>query len=398
MSPSTKMSFTASTLSVTPENEKPVAFNRFWLRDQCPSLPAKRSGLRTWSVATVPEDLAITDARMGDNGHVVTVDWSDSHVSEFKLADLLELAPQASGVRPPLTDVQLLLGSDHPPVAGVESLEPGSIGHHDLLDAVDRHGVVLVEGLPPEDSATDTLAGLLGRIRHTDFGRVFDIVTEPEAWTLSQSNRGQDAHSDDPFRYSPSGISILHCRAAAEGTGGVSIVVDGFAVAEDLRTSDPDAFGLLSRVAIPFIRHRTEAVDQGEDVNMISYGPVITVDRDDPAQPLMGIRFHERSTGVFDIDPAIVDSYYLAYRAFAQRIRSENFQVRYRLRAGEAFVFDNQRMLHGRTGYEDDTAGRRHIRLCTVDRDQVHSRLRRLKEIHGLAGLDRRTRSGAVPA
>ncbi len=374
-----------------------VEFNRFWLRDQCPSLPTKRSGLRTWSVATVPADLAVVNAGIDDSGDVVIINWSDGHISEFKTTDLMELAPQAQGRRPPLTEVSLFTGKDELPVLPADSLTPGSMGHHDLLAAVDRYGVVLVRGLPHEDSATENLAELLGRIRHTDFGRVFDIVTEPEAWTLSQSNRGQDAHSDDPFRYSPSGISILHCRAAAGGSGGVSIVVDGFAVAEDLRVADPAAFDLLCRVSIPFIRHRAEAVDQGEDVNMVAYGSVITVDGDGPSAPVTGIRFHERSTGVFDIAPDIVDSYYLAYRAFAERVRSEEFQIRYRLDAGEAFVFDNQRALHGRTGYEDDTAGRRHIRLCTVDRDQVHSRLRRLKEIHDLDGLDRRTRSGASP-
>ena len=41
-------------------------------------------------------------------------------------------------------------------------------------------------------------------------------------------------------------------------------------------------------------------------------------------------------------------------------------------------MFDNQRVLHGRTGFDGDP-GRRHLRLCTVDRDQVHSRLRLLR-------------------
>lgn len=392
------VSFTATTLTVAPVNGGAVAFNRFWLRDQCPSLPTKRSGLRTWSVATLPVDLAITGADINRGADGLMVKWSDGHVSQFKLGDLMALGPQASGIRPPLTEAQIFTGADRPVVVAADTLRPGSVGHHDLLELADRHGFVLVRGLAHEDSATETLAELLGQIRHTDFGRVFDIVTEPEAWTLSQSNQGQDAHSDDPFRYGPSGISILHCRAAAEGKGGVSIIVDGFAVAEDIRADDPEAFDLLCRVSIPFIRHRVESVDQGDDVNMVAYGPVITVDGREPTSPVTGIRFHERSTGVFDLAPDVVDRYYLAYRAFAERVRSQEFQIRYRLEAGEAFVFDNQRVLHGRTGYEDDTAGRRHIRLCTVDRDQVHSRLRRLKEIHGLDGLDRRTRSGPSPA
>lgn len=388
-----RVSADGRTLTVAADDGAAVDFNRFWLRDQCPTLPSKASGLRTWSVATVGADLAIAGAE-APGGDTVQVDWSDGHRSEFKVAELFELAPQAQGLRWPLTEAELFTGADEPPVFAADLLDPGSVTHHDLIDAVDRHGLALVRDLPDDDGATEGLAELLGQIRHTDFGRVFDIVTEPEAWTLSQSNQGQDPHTDDPFRYNPSGISILHCRAAAEGSGGVSIVADGFAIAEDVRAHDPAAFDLLRTVPIPFIRQRAEAVDQGEDVNMVAYGPVITTDGDGPDAPLTGIRFHERSTGVFDLDPSVVDAYYLAYRGFAERVRSDHFQVRYRLGPGEAFVFDNQRVLHGRTGYQDDTAGRRHIRLCTVDRDQVHSRLRRLKEVHGLGGLNRRTRSG----
>lgn len=364
-------------------------YNRFWLRDACPSLPTKESGLRTFSVASLPADLTIDAVTPGID--VVTVDWSDGHQSEFDVATLVALAPKAAGHREPLSPVETFDSSFAPQAFDAGQLDHGSMTHHDLLTAVATDGVALVQNLSGDDD-TEQLAALLGRIRETDFGRVFDIVTEPEAWTLSQSNRGQDAHSDDPFRYTPSGISILHCRQAAEGDGGRSIIVDGFRVADDLRRDDPEAFQLLCDVPIPYVRRRDDAVDQGEDVYMLSRAPVITLREDE----VVGIRFHERSTGVFDIDPDVVDSYYLAFRAFAAKVRSERYQFNRRLADGEALVFDNQRVLHGRTGYESDSAGRRHMRLCTVDRDQVHSRLRRLREIHGLSDVDVSLRSGAT--
>jgi gamma-butyrobetaine dioxygenase len=118
---------------------------------------------------------------------------------------------------------------------------------------------------------------------------------------------------------------------------------------------------------------------------MIAYAPVISVNS---RHEITGIRFHERSSGVFDLDPGIIDAYYLAFRQFALRVRSDRYQWIRRLRAGQAIVFDNQRVLHGRTDYRDDSAGRRHMRLCTVDRDQVHSRLRRLRESLGLPAVD----------
>ena len=365
-------------------------FNRFWLRDVCPSLPTKESGLRTFSVASLPADLTMTD--VDDDGGTVVVHWSDGHISTFDADTVRRIADEAAEHRGAPIPARTF-GADHkPPRFPAASLVAGSGVHHDLLDAVAIDGFALVTDLPDDDGATEVLASLLGRIRETDYGRVFDIVTEPEAWTLSQSNKGQDAHSDDPFRYTPSGISILHCRRAAAGTGGRSIVVDGFRVAEDLRSEDPAAFDLLTTVAIPYIRRRTEAVDQGDDVDMIAHAPVLSVVDGE----LMGVRFHERSTGVFDLPGDLVDDYYLAFRAFAEKVREPAYQFDHRLADGEAIVFDNQRVLHGRTGYETDIGGRRHIRLCTVDRDQVHSRLRRLKDVHGRPGRASRMRSGTM--
>jgi alpha-ketoglutarate-dependent taurine dioxygenase len=370
-----------------------VTFNRFWLRDLCPSLPSKESGLRTFSVASLPADLRLAGARVDPTSQSLVVDWSDGHSSRFKLGELLDRSDEALGRRPSALPAQSFDAAHDPTAFDMSDLAPGSHCHHDLLMEVARTGFALIDNMAPEDRATETLAALLGRIRETDFGRVFNIVTEPESWTLSQSNKGQDPHSDDPFRYTPSGISILHCRQAAAGHGGSSILVDGFKIADDLRRDEPEFFELLTAVSIPYVRYRPGSVTQGEDVNMIAYAPVITINRSDQ---ITGIRFHERSTGVFDLDPAVVDHYYLAFRAFASRVRSADNQFVRRLGDGQAIVFDNQRILHGRTGYESDSAGRRHMRLCTVDRDQVHSRLRRLKEMHGRADVRVTLHAGAM--
>ncbi len=369
-----------------------VTLNRFWLRDLCPSLPTKQSGLRTFSVATLPEDLAVDTAAV--HGANLVVDWNDGHRSTFDVEHLMALADAGQGRRPALPPPRRFDATHRPARFDLDTLAPGSIAHHDLLDTVAIEGMALVENLPASDDATETLARLFGRIRDTDFGRVFDIVTEPEAWTLSQSSLGQDPHNDDPYRYTPSGFTVLHCRRAATG-GGESILVDGFKVADDIRRSDPEAFDLLASISIPYVRHRTTAVDQGEDVHMIAYAPVITTDA---GGEVMGIRFHERSTGVFDLDPAVVDRYYLAFRAFAAGVRSPDNQFLHKLIGGQAIVVDNQRVLHGRTDFGADVEGRRHLRLCSIERDQVHSRLRRLKEIHGLGPADRRFHSGAMPA
>ncbi len=132
---------------------------------------------------------------------------------------------------------------------------------------------------------------------------------------------------------------------------------------------------MLSSVSVPWVRQRSESVDQGEAVHMVAHAPVIAVDHDGD---LCGVRFHERSMGTIDVADDLVDDYYRALIEFTVRIRSSDFQWEHGLLPGEAIVFDNQRVLHGRSGFDGDP-GRRHLRLCTVDRDQVHSNLRLLR-------------------
>ena len=249
--------------------------------------------------------------------------------------------------------------------------------------------------VPGDESGTEALAGLLGRVRETDFGRLFDIVTEPEVWTLSQSGLALDPHTDDPYRYTPSGASILHC-VEASSIGGDSMLVDGFGIAADLQDDEPAMFDLLSETSVPFVRHRTESVDQGEDVHLLAHSPVISVDRD---YEISGIRFHERSLSPLDVAPDVMGDYYRALIRFAKDVNDPSRTVMFRLQPGEAIVYDNQRVLHGRTAFsapaDSEEVSRRHLRLCTIDRDQFHSRLRRLRADHERPHANERLSSGS---
>ena len=343
-----------------------TSFNVLWLRDNCPSGGDKRSAFRTFSVAELDPDLTVLEAAEVDGAVVLT--FSDEHRSTFASSWLHQHRTRTR----PLAEHATWQADFEPTVIDFSSIDERKSWYR-LLEAVETDGAALVVGVPGQ--GTSELASLLGHVRETDFGRFFDIVSEPEVWTMSQSTAAMDPHTDDPYRYTPSGVSILHCIEASPTGGGRSTLVDGFAVSDSIRNDAPGAFELLSTVAVPWVRQRTESVDQGEAVHMVAHAPVIAVDHDGD---LCGVRFHERSMGTVDIADHLIDEYYRALIEFAVRIRSSEFQWEHALRPGEAIVFDNQRVLHGRTGFDGDP-GRRHLRLCTVDRDQVHSSLRLLR-------------------
>lgn len=359
--------------------------NRFWLRDHGPSLGERATLERGWSIAETSEDLAITSVVV-EAGQLI-VDFSDGAVERFGIDMLRVLFVPADNA----PSVRTWRAGHSPTSLAWADLTADNRNHHTLLEALASDGLALVEGVPSQQEATEALAALLGPIRETDFGRLFNIVSEPDPFTPSQSTQALDPHTDDPYRYSPAGVSFLHCVKPSPSGGG-SIVVDGFAVAEDLRQRDEAAFEKLSSVPVPFVHRRDETVDQGVSVDLRASAPMIKLDSNGV---VIGVRFHERSMGTLALDADSVEVFYLAFRQFAAAVRSSDYQWQHQLEAGQALVYDNQRVLHGRTAISVNQNGLstgkpngtsennvRHIRLGTVDRDQVHSKLRQLRRVY----------------
>jgi gamma-butyrobetaine dioxygenase len=90
---------------------------------------------------------------------------------------------------------------------------------------------------------------------------------------------------------------------------------------------------------------------------------------------VVGIRFHTRSAGPLDLPADIVEPFYRAHRRLCELIFDPANQLRFQLRAGEAVLFDNHRVMHARAAFSDP---QRHLQICNVDREIFHERLRLL--------------------
>ena len=56
---------------------------------------------------------------------------------------------------------------------------------------------------------------------------------------------------------------------------------------------------------------------------------------------------------------------------------SDDFKINFRLSKGMIAMFDNLRLLHGRTKFDPNT-GFRHLQGCYIDHDVTEGKLRRL--------------------
>jgi gamma-butyrobetaine dioxygenase len=73
-----------------------------------------------------------------------------------------------------------------------------------------------------------------------------------------------------------------------------------------------------------------------------------------------------------------LEKFYAARRLLDRMLRSNTYERRFKLDDGELIMFDNRRLLHGRTGF-DPSAGLRHLQGCYIDADAPPSLYRTLR-------------------
>jgi gamma-butyrobetaine dioxygenase len=153
-----------------------------------------------------------------------------------------------------------------------------------------------------------------------------------------------------------------------ETSGGLSTLVDGFAVAQALRADDPEAFRMLASTPVRF-----KYIDT--DTELTASAPPIELD---VTGELKTIHFSPRLDFVPLFPRAQLEAYYRARRAFDHRLRAPDFEIRFLLKGGDLVMFDNCRLLHGRTGF-DPAEGLRHLQGCYIDLDGPRSLYRVLR-------------------
>ena len=84
------------------------------------------------------------------------------------------------------------------------------------------------------------------------------------------------------------------------------------------------------------------------------------------------VHYNSRSIAPLRLGGQEAVAFYGAYRRFAALLRQGRFQLKLRLPEGEIVVFDNQRVLHGRTAYPSARHAR-HLRGCYLTRDSLYS-------------------------
>ncbi len=341
-------------------------FAALWLLDNRPDGRHGPEGQRLFDIAELPEEPRITAAAAV--GGDIRVSFADGLQAAFAAgwlrAHALDVASRAER-RSTRRLWDRSLGAALPS-GRYDAIAQGGRALADWLRQVRDNGFVLLTGVPAEPGAVCRVIELFGHVRETNYGRLFDVVSVEMPTNLAYTGLALGNHTDNPYRDPVPQLQLLHClEAAAEG--GESIVIDGFHAAERLRREQPDAFALLTRHAVPF-----RYVEKGK-VDIQTRAPLIELDSEGE---LRAVRYNNRSAAPFDLPEDVVVPYYAAYQRFSRLLHDPAVTVGFRLAAGDLFIVDNQRVLHGRRGFG---SGRRHLQGAYADKDGLLSKLRVLE-------------------
>ena len=362
----------AESLVLRWDNGRESRFPWFWLRDHgqdAASLDPATLQRRVDTFA-LDEDLCGTSATVLDEGRALSVGWPDGAGASRYAADFLatmagllpeEIAAQP-GRAPRLWSARTALPALEPVPYG--EIGEGKPGLKRCLEQLQRDGFVVIAGAPTDEASARQLFGNFGYIRETIFGGLWSLSAEMKVHDdTAYSTQYLEPHTDATYSHDAPGLQCFLCQEF-DGKGGESVLVDGFALAEELRAEEPALFQVLCEVAVP-----GRYVEPG--VHLRAERPAIRLD---PQGRLRQVSFNNYDRAPFLLAPERMRAFYRAYRDFHARIVERGNWLTIPLRPGMALVFDNWRLLHGRLGY----AGKRVFCGCYHNHEDFESALRTL--------------------
>jgi len=346
-------------------------FPWFWLRDhgQDPDSLDPATLQRRVNTFALDEAIRGEDCAILEDGDALAVVWpgperpQSRYSSDFlsTMACLLTEAIAAQpGRRPRLWSA----------AAGLPALETvpygevgnGMAGLRRCLEQLQRDGFVVIEGAPTDEASARALFKRMGYVRQTIFGGLWSLSAEmTEHDDTAYSTQYLEPHTDSTYSHDAPGLQCFLCQEF-DGKGGESILVDGFALAEEMRAEAPDLFQVLCEVSVP-----GRYIEPG--VHLRTERPAIRLDG---AGRLRQVSFNNYDRAPFLLEPARMKAFYRAYKDFHARIVDRGNWMTIPLRPGMALVFDNWRLLHGRLGY----TGKRVFCGCYHNHEDFESALR----------------------
>ena len=356
-------------LSVVISGNGNADFDYFWLRDNArdPISFDSRSHQRELFTCEVDANIRPLKADLVNNGLALQIKWPDLDEAVFYEETFLTTYAAPSDMlampEPMIWDVATL-DNDMTRISHCDVIKDHGMGR--LLDIVSKTGFAVITGTPRNMDAVSDLTGRIGYVRHTIFGGLWEFEANENMADSAYTPKELRPHTDGTYSHDAPGLQMLLC-VDYDAKGGASIMVDGFRIATELKRTAPEIYEDLSRINVT-------GIYKGDGVILRAQRPVF---RTDSNGSLLQVSFNNYDRDTVTLPKDDMRALYAGIRAFDRLANNSAFQWRYTLQPGDMLVFDNWRVLHGRSPFQ----GRRKIAGSYINREDYESAVR----VNGLA-------------
>lgn len=335
-----------------------------WLRERCrdPDHLDPQTHQRLFDPHRLPIDLSLTEVAQVDE-RSIRLAFSDGYSGCYDFEALAGELDSSEGVPVPAPWDG---GLDRDTVT-FDWRRIEEVSHlHAVLGAFLARGFVILTNVPTDPERILEVARTFGYLRDTNFGPYFEVFSRPVSNDLAYSSHALGPHTDNPYREPVPGIQLLHCLVN-DTRGGLSTLVDSLAVGNALAAEDPEGFERLAGTPVQFrfLDAEEEFIERRSTIRRNALGE------------MTGMHYSPRLDYLPLLDAPALRAFQCVRARLSELLVDPRFEIRFPLRPGELLMFDNSRVLHGRTAFDPDE-GRRHLQGCYIDIDEPRSRYRRL--------------------
>lgn len=359
------------------------------LRDscECPRCRNPASGQKTFASTEIPTDIGIADVRAASEGLAITFSKDVARLARYGAGHEMVL---------PWTSVEMALkrrGIGQLPVprrpavlrrTGVQYWDAETLGRHvrridyadymqggtafwDAVVDLCRLGIVFLENVPRDEEAVVGITTRIANIRETFYGRTFDVRAKPDAENVAYTNGHLGLHQDLMYLDTPPMIQVLHCMDMA-CAGGESLFSDGERVGRLLWP-----FAERSARLAPLLNHHVPYAYAKHGHRY--FASRFVIDRYDASSPgFAAVNWSPPFQGTYLSAAKDLRPWIAAARVFERLVNDDAAVFSAKMGPGDCVLFDNLRVMHGRTAFDAASAGARWLRGAYIAPDDFLSR------------------------
>lgn len=120
----------------------------------------------------------------------------------------------------------------------------------EFLLSIMTYGFAFIDKVPPNLPSTELAVKRLFSVQKTIFGEMFSFSDAKDHEDSAYSKEALLPHNDNTYFNDAAGLQILHCLEH-NGSGGETILVDGFRAIKQLMKKHPEAYEWLCNTKVP---------------------------------------------------------------------------------------------------------------------------------------------------